>query len=323
MTMKCELLTILLMLFNVLAGYHHQTMGDNGDKPEFLKLQVLEDNERERRFHLGHVTAIETSVDWESGPNSTQHGLILRQMTDGRRFIQLIYDSTWQLVDCEYLRSANMVRDFLSKFRHDFDCVSLLISGRRVAECANATYRLLKDGHLPSDLAPLTDYRRLRLECHQLHNRIKKVVRRGGHDHSATPDRVKRNLFLFPGTNWCGSGSSARKFNELGYNAATDRCCRDHDLCPYTVEAFTHKYGFFNYRFHTISHCDCDERFRACLKLANTATANLVGKLFFNIVQTKCFLFKLEDMCMKRSWWGKCLKSEKEKIAHVQDSLSY
>nr|WLP01542.1 group 3 secretory phospholipase A2 [Androctonus crassicauda] len=322
MTMKCELLTILLIIFKVLDASQGMWNDADGDKPNFLSLQVLEDNERERRFHLGQVTAVETSVDWEIGPNSTHRGLILRQMTDGKRFIQLIYDSNWELVDCEYLRNANMVRDFLKKFRHDFDCVKLLVSGRRTAECSNATYRLLSDGHLPSDLSPLTNYRHLRLECHRLHNRIKKVVRRQRQD-LLNSDRVKRNLFLFPGTNWCGSGSSARKFNELGYNAATDRCCRDHDLCPHTVEAFTHKYGFFNYRFHTISHCDCDERFRACLKLANTATANLVGKLFFNIVQTKCFLFKLEDMCMKRSWWGKCLKSEKEKIAHVQDSLSY
>ena len=72
--------------------------------------------------------------------------------------------------------------------------------------------------------------------------------------------RVKRGMFIYPGTNWCGTGTSATEFHDLGEQRGTDKCCRTHDFCPYTIEGFTKKYGHFNYRFHTISHCECDIR---------------------------------------------------------------
>jgi hypothetical protein len=64
-------------------------------------------------------------------------------------------------------------------------------------------------------------------------------------------------------------------------------------------------------------------RFRTCLKMADTGAANLVGKLFFNIVQTKCFVLKPEKLCVKRSWWGKCLKQAYKKQAYLRDNVPY
>ena len=64
-------------------------------------------------------------------------------------------------------------------------------------------------------------------------------------------------------------------------------------------------------------------RFRSCLKQANTAAANMVGKLFFNIIQTKCFILKPEKVCKKTSWWGKCEKSEWRKKAYLRDPIPY
>jgi hypothetical protein len=64
-------------------------------------------------------------------------------------------------------------------------------------------------------------------------------------------------------------------------------------------------------------------RFRTCLKMAGTGPANLIGKLFFNIVQTKCFVLKPQKLCVKRSWWGKCLKYEYRKQAHLRDNIPY
>jgi hypothetical protein len=64
-------------------------------------------------------------------------------------------------------------------------------------------------------------------------------------------------------------------------------------------------------------------RFRTCLKMADTGPANLIGKLFFNIVQTKCFVLKAEKLCVKRSWWGKCLKKAYKKQAYLRDNVPY
>ncbi|KAG8184715.1 hypothetical protein JTE90_013101 [Oedothorax gibbosus] len=290
---------------------------------DFVCTRVLSDGEVERRIHKGRISAIETTVELvnptpdnqvfstSSSDQAEIQVLTLLQVTDGRHFIQLIYDSGWELRDCEYLKSAKSVDEFYDTFAavDEVDCPR---TGRSLNESAANNFR-------PFDV---TDYPSLRRECRNLHKQIKEMSLHASNHHGGL-QRLKRDLFLYPGTNWCGSGSNARKFNELGYNAAADRCCRDHDHCPYTIEGFTSKFNFFNFRFHTISHCDCDERFRACLKLSSTAAGNMVGKLFFNVVQTKCFLFQHTKKCAKRSWWGKCLKFEKEKSAFLREALKY
>ncbi|CAG9813411.1 unnamed protein product [Phaedon cochleariae] len=63
--------------------------------------------------------------------------------------------------------------------------------------------------------------------------------------------------------------------------------------------------------------------FRACLKRVRTSDANLVGKLFFNVVQTKCFVLKPKRKCMRTSWWGKCEKYKTFKQAILRDNLPY
>lgn len=42
-----------------------------------------------------------------------------------------------------------------------------------------------------------------------------------------------------------------------------DLCCREHDQCPQTISPLQYNYGIRNFRFHTISHCDCDARLAA------------------------------------------------------------
>lgn len=37
------------------------------------------------------------------------------------------------------------------------------------------------------------------------------------------------------------------------------------------------------------SHCDCDARFRRCLNSIGSETADLIGSIFFNVVQVTCF----------------------------------
>ncbi|CAH1642090.1 unnamed protein product [Spodoptera littoralis] len=131
-------------------------------------------------------------------------------------------------------------------------------------------------------------------------------------------------LLRVPGTKWCGKGFSATRYSQLGGHTRTDRCCRVHDLrCPFWIGGMEKKYGIYNWRVNTLMHCRCDERFRACLKLADTSVSNMVGKLFFNVVQTKCFILKPVKMCTQRSWWGKCLRRGYTKQAFLRDNLPY
>lgn len=50
-----------------------------------------------------------------------------------------------------------------------------------------------------------------------------------------------------------------------------DLCCREHDRCPQTISPFQYNYGIRNFRFHTISHCDCDTRLAEGLRLRDRA----------------------------------------------------
>lgn len=69
--------------------------------------------------------------------------------------------------------------------------------------------------------------------------------------------------------------------------------------------------------------CCRHHRFKDCLKSAKTKVSDMIGKLFFNIAKTKCFSFKREKTCKKRSWWGKCLKTKKSKKAFFKAGISY
>jgi len=73
--------------------------------------------------------------------------------------------------------------------------------------------------------------------------------------------RGRRSVrLIMPGTRWCGTGNvSSADGQSYGNIVATDRCCQQHDRCAHTIGAFSMKYGLFNYRFHTISHCECDD----------------------------------------------------------------
>ncbi|CAH0548740.1 unnamed protein product [Brassicogethes aeneus] len=79
--------------------------------------------------------------------------------------------------------------------------------------------------------------------------------------------------FIYPGTKWCGPGTTAKNHSDLGYHAKEDACCRDHDNCPENLLRGQCKQGICNNSAFTRSHCDCDATFRRCLQETNTETA--------------------------------------------------
>ncbi|XP_017869757.1 PREDICTED: group 3 secretory phospholipase A2 [Drosophila arizonae] len=95
--------------------------------------------------------------------------------------------------------------------------------------------------------------------------------------------------FIYPGTKWCGPGTAATSYDDLGPHVREDRCCREHDMCPDVLNVGDCRRGLCNRGTFTRSHCDCDARFRRCLQAANTETANTLGAIFYNVVQVTCF----------------------------------
>ncbi|XP_076249954.1 uncharacterized protein LOC143189433 [Rhynchophorus ferrugineus] len=279
---------------------------------DFYQINVLSDGEIEKRIFYKGVSAKETSV--AKGINSS---LYLRQLSDGKHFIQLIYSDNNRLKDCEFGHRKDQVKSFLESFKSDL---------RNIITSNNVSLESLDNKILPKDFRWM-NYTLLRKECHKKHMQIKKVLGKNERESVTTTQRSKRevtDIFRVPGTKWCGKGYSADKYTRLGGFSRTDRCCRKHDLsCPFWIGGFETKYGLFNWRLNTLMHCNCDERFRACLKVVGTSDANLVGKLFFNVVQTKCFVLKPKRKCVRTSWWGDCEKHKMIKQAILKDNRPY
>uniref|UniRef100_T1JK18 Phospholipase A2 n=1 Tax=Strigamia maritima TaxID=126957 RepID=T1JK18_STRMM len=100
--------------------------------------------------------------------------------------------------------------------------------------------------------------------------------------------RGKRDI-TFPGTKWCGPGSRAANFSDLGDESETDKCCREHDHCPESISGYSWKHGLHNPTPYTRSHCYCDEAFRRCLEDVKSKVGNLMAEIYFNFLKVKCF----------------------------------
>lgn len=75
--------------------------------------------------------------------------------------------------------------------------------------------------------------------------------------------RALADIFIAPGTKWCGHKHLADEYLDLGGLSNVDRCCRRHDFCPHAISGFSTKYHLFNYRPFAVSHCHCDRRYDA------------------------------------------------------------
>lgn len=63
--------------------------------------------------------------------------------------------------------------------------------------------------------------------------------------------------------------------------------------------------------------------FRRCLLMAGDENSHMVGRLFFNMIQMKCFTLQPEDVCAERAWWGKCIRTRQEPTAYIRDATPY
>ncbi|KAF3422651.1 hypothetical protein E2986_10082 [Frieseomelitta varia] len=93
---------------------------------------------------------------------------------------------------------------------------------------------------------------------------------------------------ILPGTKWCGAGDIAENYHDLGRETQIDRCCRSHDLCPVKIRAQQTRYNLTNYSVYTKSHCACDETLYHCLKATTSPTAQIMGRIYFNVIKVPC-----------------------------------
>ncbi|XP_045592602.2 group 3 secretory phospholipase A2 [Procambarus clarkii] len=296
--------------------------------PNFVAQDDLSDGQHEIRIHYNGVNAKQTSVGREQGSNS---GLVLRQVSHRRHLLTLIYVGEvsddlnvdgLSLRDCELTSDHTEVDRFLDTFDDDVETARNTPTGRWSERLHNVTFvHLDSESELPEYLRPITHFRDLRAQCKTHHRTVRKAVKarrrsQRSHHNSQTQSRRKRwilnELLVLPGTKWCGNDDLAKSYNDLAGFVGADACCRKHDRCPLNIGGLEAKYGIYNSHLTTASHCLCDERFKACLKMARTGAADMVGNVFFNVVKTRCFRFEKQKVCRKWSWWGRCEKVQHE-----------
>ncbi|KAJ8369241.1 hypothetical protein SKAU_G00092690 [Synaphobranchus kaupii] len=240
----------------------------------------------------------------------------IHRASDGIEEVRLVYDPVGNLVDCSETGKHIQVKSFMYVCRLGF-------KEQRV-----------KPGYSVKNLADMTEAKstcQAFRERSQLTRKTTKgpiaqrpltVDEQNSEASSQVLHRSKRG-FTYPGTLWCGAGNIADHYDHLGEFAETDSCCRVHDHCPHVIHPFSSKFGYTNFKWHSICHCDCDNALKACLRRVNDTSSRVVGQAFFNVIEVPCFEFTYEEQCVERHWYGVCKKYDKVPVAVAKESIPY
>lgn len=166
---------------------------------------------------------------------------IVTLATDGRMaLVKSEYNRAGQLIDCELIENRADIDRFTNHVEENIQrSLTSSVEGPRKTSKHHLDHR---------DLFNVVSQAKA---CQQLLLQREEEEEEPGR-------RAKRSYLIWPGTNWCGKGSKAEFADSYGPNKEADQCCQKHDQCPYMIEGFTTRYNLFNYRIHTLSHCDCD-----------------------------------------------------------------
>ncbi|CAL8340433.1 unnamed protein product [Arctogadus glacialis] len=227
-----------------------------------------------------------------------------------------LYHSVWSpdraLLQCSWVEDAAVTENYLSLCREKTNEFLENHSEHLNINALFASNRLCDDVNAPFVVKERASRSRKARSVGALSERSK----------AASHRRVKRG-FIVPGTLWCGSGNKALSYADLGAFTGTDSCCREHDHCQETILSFENKFGVFNTNIFTMSHCDCDNRFHSCLRNANDSISDVVGKVFFNMLQMNCFELSYTVICMERNWFAMCKVTQTVLQAEVHPPVAY
>lgn len=202
----------------------------------------LPDGQHQIRAHGSKVFAMDTLF--------ANLGGRLRELSDGLRYVKVLYSPDDEVVECQVESEPNEVDKLLGQIGAKYEKLDMAEIARAVDDLQDAVVSNmeLKDGDEIEHFKKMIDF-----DYH--------ISLCGSHYNSKASSGVSkrrspRSTFIFPGTNWCGIGN----VNEgLGETVEVDMCCRQHDRCPYYIESMKQNWGHLNMRLYTISHCACDE----------------------------------------------------------------
>ncbi|XP_005474838.1 uncharacterized protein proca1 [Oreochromis niloticus] len=221
----------------------------------------------------------------------------LYQVSDGAEVVRSVVSPAGKLLNCSVIVEQMQVKSFMH-------------------ECRLGLKRQSGGRQMEASFARMDD---AKLMCREFTKRPEKE------DSTVQVQVLKRSKrgFTYPGTLWCGAGNMADSYDQLGEFADTDNCCRIHDHCPHVIHAFSSNYGYTNFKWHSICHCDCDNALKDCLRKVNDTSSRVVGQAFFNVIGVPCFEFAYEEQCVERHWYGLCKEYKKLPVAVMREAVPY
>ncbi|XP_006801570.1 uncharacterized protein proca1 [Neolamprologus brichardi] len=221
----------------------------------------------------------------------------LYQVSDGAEVVGSVVSPAGKLLNCSVIVEQMQVKSFMHECRLGLKRQS---GGRQV----EASFARMDEA---------------KLMCRKFKKRVEKE------DSTVQVQVLKRSKrgFTYPGTLWCGAGNMADSYDQLGEFAGTDNCCRIHDHCPHVIHAFSSNYGYTNFKWHSICHCDCDNALKDCLRKVNDTSSRVVGQAFFNVIGVPCFELAYEEQCVERHWYGLCKRYKKLPVAVMREAVPY
>ncbi|EEC13548.1 phospholipase A2 precursor, putative [Ixodes scapularis] len=112
---------------------------------------------------------------------------------------------------------------------------------------------------------------------------------------------ILQRFVIYPGTKWCGDGTLAKNYDDLGMDREADMCCRDHDHSSDSIGALQTKHGLTNSKPYTMTHCKDDCNLYNCLRNVNSSVSNAVGVIYFDVLKLKCFAYNYPQHCTKQN----------------------
>uniref|UniRef100_A0A3P9KLC0 phospholipase A2 n=1 Tax=Oryzias latipes TaxID=8090 RepID=A0A3P9KLC0_ORYLA len=218
----------------------------------------------------------------------------LYQVSDGAEVVRTVVSPAGKLVNCSIIVNQIQVKSFMHECR-------LGLLDHRGGQLMDARFARLDE---------------TKGMCREFRSMSRQ-------NQSAKASRRSKRGFTYPGTLWCGAGNMADHYNQLGEFAQTDSCCRTHDHCQHVIHPFSSNFGYTNFKWLSISHCDCDEALKECLRKVNDTSSRVVGQAFFNVLTVPCFEFAYEEQCVERHWYGLCKGYKKVPVAVLKESAPY
>ncbi|XP_026151501.1 uncharacterized protein proca1 [Mastacembelus armatus] len=230
----------------------------------------------------------------------------LYQVSDGAEVVRSVVSHPGKLVNCSVLVNKMQVKSFMH-------------------ECRLGLKEQRAGPQLDTRFARMDEAKEMCRDFKERSGRSDRVKKNERDDAALQHMALKRSKrgFTYPGTLWCGAGNMADHYDQLGNFAETDSCCRTHDHCPNVIHAFSSNYGYTNFKWYPICHCDCDNALKDCLRKVNDTSSRVVGQAFFNVIGVPCFELVYEEQCAERHWYGLCKRYEKLPVAVLKEAVPY